>query len=143
MRATKATLTEVVQMLTADGGIRLPTPVDYDGTAYDVEGETAPSGGEFSDFMSASGEVLKLAKSIERLEARTTEFAKRLVQDVKAQPDVDREELDASIDENTDTRADETIAALLGSIERINAIASAISQAGDAASRRIQTRDMR
>jgi HAMP domain-containing protein len=147
MRATKATLTEVVQMLTADGGIRLPTPVDLDGLPSDHRGldddGVEPGSRDFSDFMTASDEVLKLARLIERLESRTTQFAKRLVQDVKAQPDIDREELEDSIDENTDTRADETIAALLSSIERINAIAAAISQAGDAASRRIQTGGMR
>jgi HAMP domain-containing protein/ABC-type transporter Mla subunit MlaD len=146
MRATKATLTEMVQMLTADGGIRLPTPIDLDGHVQDAElddDSPAPAVRDFADFMTASDEVLRLARMIERLDTRTTQFAKRLVQDVEAQPDIDREELEDTVDENTDTRADETIAALLGSIERINSIAASISQAGDAASRRIQPRGMR
>lgn len=141
MRATQATLTEVVTMLTADGGIKLPTPVDLpgdDGAFDDLEIDISTH--DFSDFMNASDEVLKVARAIEKLESRTTEFAKRLVRDVQAQPDIDREEIDEPVDEKADSRADETIAALLSSIERINTIAAAISQAGDAAARRIQTR---
>lgn len=63
--------------------------------------------------------MLSLAQAIERLETRTTELAARLETDD-----------DAVAADDADTRTDEAIAALMGSIERINTIAAAISQAG-------------
>lgn len=76
-------------------------------------------------FARASEEVLSLAQAIERLETRTTELAARLETDD-----------DTVAADDADTRTDEAIAALMGSIERINTIAAAISQAGDAALKR-------
>lgn len=123
----------------SDTAIRRPLPIGDQGALVEASlssgGDEPENGGPFVDAMSAnpatafsaaSDEIFALARSIERIEARTTALAQRLS---SAAPD------NAEIDLQTDRRADATIAALLGSIEKINAIAAAISEAGDVASR--------
>ncbi|MBI1238318.1 MAG: hypothetical protein GC199_03140 [Alphaproteobacteria bacterium] len=96
--------------------------------AGEAEIDTGASGASedvVPDFLTASNQILALARSIERIESQTQALAERLSSDPSAAGG-DAGELDQ--------RTDETVAALMGSIERMNAIVAAISQAGDAAS---------
>lgn len=106
-------------MARGDGGAAVP----------DAAPRGAPEGDPVRAFVSASDEVLQLARSIERIEKRTTELARRAVHEFG-------QSADGTLDAETDVKTDETLAALMTSIERINSIAASISEAGDAASRR-------
>lgn len=80
------------------------------------------------DLMSASEAVLTLARAIEMLEARTSELARQLRAGAQSGEDT----------AEADRKADETIAAVMSSIEHMNAIAAAIGEAGDAIAKRRQ-----
>ena len=89
------------------------------------QGADQPAG---FDFASAAEAVLTLARAIEMLENRTSELAQRLRSDAANDSCADSAQADLD--------ADKTIAAVMSSIEHMNAIAAAISEAGDAMAKR-------